>query len=67
MTSGQVQRYKLTSQDTIKVSQMGTTPVLEIGNYHFELPQGSDLQQFVNQWQQAGTQIQNLKGGSSGN
>lgn len=66
MTSGQVQRYKLTGNDQIKVTnQTGGTPVLEIGNYQFELPK-DNLNQFANQWNQAGSQIQMLSSQSSG-
>lgn len=62
LSSGSVQRYKLTSSDQISVSTQGSTPVLNIGQYQFELPQGQDLNSFVNQWNQAGNQIKNMSG-----
>lgn len=61
MTSGQVQRYKLTGNDTISVSKMGQQSVLQIGNYQFELPTSQqELTKFVNQWHQVSNQIESL-------
>lgn len=61
MASGQVQRYKLTGNDTISVSKMGQQSVLQIGNYQFELPTAQpELTKFVNQWHQVSSQIDTL-------
>lgn len=67
MTGGSVQRYKLSSNDTIKLNQSTGTPVLEIGQYQFELPKGQELNSFVSQWQQAGTQMQQITNQSNQN
>ena len=64
--TGSVQRYKLTGNETINVTKMGDKPVLEIGQYQFELPSDQQgLNRFVSNWQQVGTEIQNLHTGGS--
>lgn len=63
--TGSVQRYKLTGNESINVTKMGSTPVLEIGQYQFELPSNqTDLNKFVSNWQQVANEIKNLHTGS---
>jgi len=68
-TQGQVQRYKLTGNETISVNKMGSNPVLTIGQYQFELPTSqTELNKFASQWHQASNQFENLSsvGGVTG-
>lgn len=46
------QTYVLKGTDSIKVNKSGNSPMLEIGNYHFQLPSDTtQLQQVVRQFQ----------------
>jgi len=65
--TGSVQRYKLTGNESINVTKMGSTSVLEIGQYQFELPADQQgLTRFANNWQQVSSDIQNLHQGGTG-